>query len=205
MFHEFSAAASRRPSTDLLQEVQEILNSRGMTFGTLITSALRDPTSSFGTTMVTEIPDILEALRPYFNQDDKARASLGEFFASVTAPELSPFEKDHDEISWHLPAAHLSTDQILESNLEKMWKRIDSDAPALSSFLTGICGGSKPGGCEQDIRMDVDEGDADEEEDSEFGMKARQRVSPVRLAEIRKMTLAGIILNVRNMVFLNFL
>ena len=157
---------------------------RGMTFGALVTSALQDPTSSFGATVMAELPDILEVLCPYLNQDKRARASLGEFLASIAAPELLPFEKDRDEISWHLPAAHLSTEQLLESNLEEMWKRIDSDAPALSSFLTGICGGSRPDGCEQDIRMDVDEGDADAGEDSESGAKSRQRVSPARLLEI---------------------
>ena len=79
-------------------------------------------------------------------------------------------------------------------NLGDMWKRIGLGAPALSSFLTGICGGSKMGRCETDDRMDVDqmgdcegaedemERDDDDVEDSE--PQPGQRVNPARLLEI---------------------
>jgi len=92
MFHTLSFEPPRPHSRDVLDA------RRGLTFGNLITSALGETTSSLGTAVVTEPPSILEALRPHFNEDEKARVLLGEFFASVVSPELLRFEKGDDEV-----------------------------------------------------------------------------------------------------------
>ena len=155
-----------------------------MTFGALIVDALRDTTNPLGGTVITELASILEALRPHLNEDGKARASFGRFFASVTSPELLQFEKGGKKSSWNLSATSLSTEQLMGFSLEEMGK-IASGAPGLSSFLNGICGGSKLDGFEVDIAMDTDEmTDDDAEEDSELRVKARWGVSPARLLEI---------------------
>ena len=109
MFHVFSSVPLRPPSRDVLQEVQDILETGGMAFGSLITSALRDTTTSLGATVVTELASI-EALRPHLDEDETARASLGQFFASVASPELSQIESDNSETGWNLPATNLSTE-----------------------------------------------------------------------------------------------
>ena len=138
-----------------------------------------------GATVITELSNVLEALRPHLDENEKARALFGQFFASVASPELLQFGKDHEEISWNLPATNLSAEQLMGFSLKEMGTKIALDAPGLSSFLSSICGGSKPDGLEVDIAMDVDEvADGDAEEDSELRVKARQRVSPARLLEI---------------------
>ena len=103
MFHVFSSVPLRPPSRDILE-------TGGMTFRSLITSALRDTTTSLGATVVTELASIVEALRPHLDEDETARASLGQFFASVASPELSQIESDNSETGWNLPATNLSTE-----------------------------------------------------------------------------------------------
>ena len=165
----------------------------GITFGTLIVNVLQDRTKSLAASVMVELSDILEALRPYLDADEGARALLGGFFASIAAPELSSFGKDDSTISFNLPATNLSAERLMGFNLGDMWKSVDLGAPALSSFLTGICGGSKPDRCETGDRMDVDqmedgEGSEDEMErdddveDSE--LRLGQKVTPARLLEI---------------------
>ena len=62
-------------------------------------NALRDTTTSLGATVMIELADILEVLRPHFEEDEKARVLLGEFFASVASPEPLRFEKGGDGMS----------------------------------------------------------------------------------------------------------
>ena len=185
MFHTFSPAPPGPPPLDVLREVQDTLATGGMTLGTLITNALRDTATPLGAAVIAELANILEALRPHFDEDEKARAMLGRFFASVASPELLQFGKGNGTTSWNLPATNLSTEQLMGFNLEEMGKRITSDAPGFSSFLDNICGGSKRDGSEAGVGMDMDEmADGDAEDDSEFSAKARRRVSPARLLEI---------------------
>jgi len=80
MFHTLSFEPPKPHPRDVLREVEDILDARGLTFGNLITSALGETTPSLGATVVTELPSILEAFHPHFNEDEKARALLGEFF-----------------------------------------------------------------------------------------------------------------------------
>ena len=194
MFTTFSSVPSRPSPSDVLREVQDVLDVRGITFGALIVNALRDTATSLGATIIPSLASILEALRPHLDEDENARALLGRFFASVASPELLRFEKDDDDgISWGLPATKLSTEQLAGFNLEEMGRKIASDAPAFSSFLGRICGGSKPDGHETDVAMDVDEivedgvddgVDDGAEDDAEPGSEARRRVSPAQLLEI---------------------
>ena len=185
MFSTFSSVPPRPPTSDVLSQVQDILEAGNMTFGTLVTNALRDTTTPLGATVIRELTNILEALRPHLDEDDKVRALFGQFFASVVSPELLRFEKGDDETSWNLSASNLSTEQLMEFSMEEMGKKITLDAPGLSSFLGSICGGSKPDGSEAAVGMDVDEMTEDDvEEDSELGVKARRRASPAWLLEI---------------------
>ena len=149
---------------NILQDVWAVLDVGGITFGTLIVNALQDKTEALAASVVMELPNILEALRPHFDADEGARVLLGRFFASVAAPELLSFGKD--DISFNIPAVNLSAEQLMGFNLGDMWKRIGLGAPALLSFLTSICGGSKTGRCETDDRMDVGQmGDCEGAED----------------------------------------
>ena len=152
-----------------------------MTFGSLITSALRDTTTSLGATVVTELTSILEALRPHLDEDETARASLGQFFASVASPELSQFENDNSETGWNLPTTNLSTEQLMEFSLDEMGKKIALDAPGFSSFLNGICGRPELDDSEAGVSTLVDEMAEDDPESEE---KARQTVSRAQLLEI---------------------
>lgn len=109
---------------------------------------------------------------------------FGQFFASVVSPELSRFGGGDDKISWNLPATNLSIEQLGDFNLKEMERHISSEAPALSSFLSGICGKPNPGCHRTDIDMDVDEIAEDSGDDLEDNPEARQRVSPARLLDI---------------------
>ena len=163
MFHSFSSVPPRPPSRDVLREVQDILETGGMAFGSLIASALRDTTTSLGATVVTEFASILEALRPYLNEGEKVRASFGQFFASVASPELLQFEKSNSETGWNLPATNFSTEQLMRFSLEEMGKKIALDTPGFSSFLSGICGGlrksSKVTASTHGLRLTIEEDD----------------------------------------------
>ena len=179
MFSAFPSAPLRPPSPDIHREVQGLLDAQRITFGTLIANALQDPTTTLGTTVVLELPRILEALRPHLNEDQKSRTLLGEFFASLVSSELSRFESGGGETSWHLPAASLSTERLMKFSLKDMGKKISSETPALSSFLHRICSRRKLDDCE----IDVDD-ESHVEVDVEFGAGRRQKASPVRLLEI---------------------
>ena len=185
MFTTFSSVPLSPPPADTLREVQCILEARGLTFGILVADALQDTTTSLGVTVISELANIFEALRPHFNEDEKARALLGRFFASIASPELLRVESGVGGTSWKLPAMNLSTDQLMGFSLEEMGAKITSGAPALSSFLDSICGGPKPGGRGTD---NDEKGGSDVEDevgdDSEFGTEARRKVSPAQLLEI---------------------
>jgi hypothetical protein len=136
MFTTFSSVSARPSPSDVLREVEDILNTRDTTLGALIVNALRDTTTALGASVISSLASIFEALRPHFDEDEKARALLGRFFASITSPELLWFEKGDGKVSWNLPAASLSTEQLMKFSLEGMGKKIASDAPGLSSFLS---------------------------------------------------------------------
>ena len=184
MFTTFSSVPLSPPPADVLWEVQEILDARDITFGTLVANALRDTTTSLGATVVSDLANILEALRPHLDKDEKARMLFGQFFASIASLELLQFEKGDGETSWKLPATNLSVAQLMEFSLEEMGKRIASDAPGLSSFLSGICGGGKLGDCEVDDEMGEGDTEGDAGDNAEFGAEAKRKVSPARLLEI---------------------
>ena len=167
MFHMFSSIPLRPPSRDVLQEVQDILETGGMTFGSLITSALQDTTTSLGATVVTELTSILEALRPHLDEDEIVRASLGQFFASIASPELSQFKNDNSETGWNLPATNLLTEQLMEFSLDEMGKKIALDTPGFSSFLNDICGGLELDDSGAGVSMDVDRMAEDDPESEE--------------------------------------
>jgi hypothetical protein len=143
-------------------------------------NVLRDTTTALGASVILSLASIFEALRPHFDEDEEARALLGRFFASITSPELLRFEKGEGEVSWNLPAASLSTEQLMKFSLGEMGK-IASDAPGLSSFLGGICSGGK----QDDCVMDVDVKSEDNaEDDPEFGTGARRKVTAAQRLEI---------------------
>ena len=179
MFSTFASVPSRPSSPDVHREVQNLLDVQGITFGTLVANALRDKTTTLGTTVVRELPNILESLRPHLDEDEESRVLLSEFFASIVSSELSRFERDDNEASWSLPATSLSTERLTKFNLKEMGKKISSETPALSSFLHRICGGKKLDDCE----MDVDE-KSEVEDELEFGTERRQKASPAQLLEI---------------------
>ena len=184
MFTTFSAVPLSPSPTDVLHEVQDILDRRDMTFAALLVRTLQDTTTTMGTTIVSDLANVLEAFRPHLDEDEKARVLFGQFFASIASPELSQFGRGDDEISWNLPATNLSTEQLMEFNLEEMEKRIASDAPALSSFLGGICSRSKPGGRGTSADMDVDELVEDSEDsDDELGGELKIAWVPTELRE----------------------
>ena len=141
MFTTFSSVPFSPSPANVLQEVQNILDAHDITFGTLIANALRDTTVPLGTTVVSDLENILEGLRPHLDEDEKARRLLGQFFASIVSPEFLRFEKCDGEMSWKLPTTTLSTEQLMGFSLEEMGKRFASDAPGLLSFLGGICRG----------------------------------------------------------------
>ena len=191
MFHEFSSVPPRQPSLNVFKDVEDLLHARGLTLGTFLVSVLRDTKTSLGATVKTELADILHALRPHFDEDDKARVLLGEFFTSVVSPELLRFEKGDDRTSWNLPATNLSTDQLMKFNLDTMGRRINSDAPGLSSFLDRICNRQKLDSSNMDVdddgKDDTEDDDKDDTEDDvegESGTEARQKVSRAQLLEI---------------------
>ena len=176
LFHTFSSMPSRSHSPDILKEIQSIFVVQGLTFGTLIKSTLWDTTSSLGTAMITELANILEVLRPPFSEGENARVLLGQFFASVAAPELSQFEKGDDEMS-----RNLSAEQLMRFSLDAMGGKVASDAPGLSSFLDGICSRRKLEDCDMDID---DDAEGDGESESESGAEGRRKVSPAQLLKI---------------------
>lgn len=134
--------------------------------------------------VILDPANILEALRPRFDEDGEARTLLGRFFASIVSPELLRFEKGDSGVSWKLPATGLSTEQLMEFNLEEMGKKIGLDAPGLLSFLGGICSGGKQGDYEVDDKKGGSDTECEVEDGSEFGTEARRKVSPARLLEI---------------------
>ena len=183
MFTTFSSVLFSPSPANVLQEVQDILDTHGITFGTLIANALRDTTIPLGTTVVSELEDILKGLRPHLDEDEKARTLLGKFFTSIVSPEFLRFEKCDGETSWKLPAMTLSTEQLMGFSLEEMGKRFASDAPGLSSFLGGICRG-KLGDCEMDSEDNEDDEEGDIEDDPELGTEVRRKVSLAQRLEI---------------------
>ena len=180
MFTTFSSAPLSPPPANVLQEVQDIL---GITFGTLIANVLLDTTVPLGATVISDLENILEGLRPHLEEDEKARTLLGQFFASIVSPEFLRFEKCDGETSWKLPAMTLSTEQLMGFSLEKMGKKFASDAPGLSSSLGGICRG-KSGDCEMDSKNGEDDEEGDIEDNPELGTEARRKVSPAQRLEI---------------------
>ena len=181
MFHTLSHVPSRPPPPDILREVQDLLSIEGITFGTLVVKALQSTTTSLGAAVIMELENILEALRPRFDENERARVSLGRFFASVASSELLRFGKGN-ETSWNLPAMNLSTERLMGFSLDEMGKKITSDAPGFSSFLGSICGGSKPGGFEADVGVDLDEVVEDDAEESMPGVSYRVLLSEVCFA-----------------------
>ena len=183
MFTTFSSVPFSPSPANVLQEVQNILDAHDITFGTLIANALRDTTVPLGTTVVSDLENILEGLPPHLDEDEKARRLLGQFFASIISLEFLRFEKCDGETSWKLPTTMLSTEQLMGFSLEEMGKRFASDAPGLSSFLGSICRG-KSGDCEMDSEDDEDDEGGDIEDDPELGTEARRKVSPAQRLEI---------------------
>ena len=133
MFTTFSSVLFSPSPANVLQEVQNILDAHDITFGTLIVNVLCDTTVPLGTTVVSDLENILEGLRPHLNEDEKARRLLGQFFTSIVSPEFLWFEKCDSEILWKLPATTLSTEQLMGFSLEEMGKRFVSDTPGLLS------------------------------------------------------------------------
>ena len=119
MFHTLSPVPSRLPPPDILREVQDLLSIRGITFGTLVVKALQSTTTSSGAAVIMELENILEALRPRFDENERARVSLGRFFVSVASSELLRFGKGN-KTSWNLPATNLSTEQLMGFSLDEM-------------------------------------------------------------------------------------
>jgi len=73
----------------------------------------------------------------------------------------------------------------MEFSLDAMGKRIALDAPALPSFLDGICNGRKPDDHDKDVDNEGKEITKDDSEgESASGAEARRKISPVQLREI---------------------
>ena len=183
MFTTFSSVLFSPSPANVLQEVQNIFDAHNITFGTLIANVLRDTTVPLGTTVVSDLENILKGLHPHLDEDEKVRRLLGQFFASIVSPEFLWFEKCNGEMSWKLPATMLSIEQLMGFSLEEMGKRFASDAPGLSSFLGGICRG-KLGDCEMDSEDNEDDEEGDIEDDPELGTEVRWKVSPAQRLEI---------------------
>jgi len=94
-----------------------------MTFGTLVANALRDTTTMLGATVIAELSNVLEALRPRLDEDEKARALLGRFFTSIASPELA-----EQAASW--AGAHVP-DSALVEGLEILSVNADEGAGLL--------------------------------------------------------------------------
>jgi len=182
MFTMFSSISLSQSPPDVLQEVQDILDAQDTTFRTLVTNALRDTTRSLGAMVISELGNILDALRPRLDGDEEASALLRKSFASIISPELSQFEKGDDGMSWRLPATRLSTGELMEFSMEEMGKRIALGAPGLSSFLSSICGEGKHD--EHKKGEDGEEDDVEDEDNTEPGTEAKRKVSPAGLLEI---------------------
>ena len=183
MFTTFSSVLFSPPPANVIQEVQDILDAHGITFGTLITNVLQDTTVPLGATVISDLENILEGLCPHLDEDKKVRILLEQFFASIVSPEFLQFEKCDGEMLWKLPPLMLSTEQLMGFSLEEMGKRFASDAPGLSSSLGGICRG-KLGDCKMNSKNGEDNEEGDIEDDPELGMEARWKVSPAQRLEI---------------------
>ena len=88
MFTTFSSVPFSPSPANVLQEVQNILDAHDIMFGTLIANALQDTTVPLGTTVISDLENILEGLCPHLDEDEKARRLLGQFFASIVSPEF---------------------------------------------------------------------------------------------------------------------
>jgi hypothetical protein len=121
---------------DILRDVQNFLNERGISLASLVIATLQDPESSMANDLITRIKDVLEALCPRL--DSRSVTELGRSFASVASSELSALGEDD---LWHLPASKLSAEQLQGFSMKKMSHQIASVAPGLSSFLHAICVG----------------------------------------------------------------
>ena len=183
MFTTFSSAPLSPPPANVYQEVQDILDAHGITFGTLITNVLQDTTAPLGAMVISDLKNILEGLRPHLNEDEKARMLLEQFFTSIFSLEYLRFEKCDGEMSWKLPTMTLSMEQLMGFSLEEMGKRFASDTLGLSSSLGGICRG-KLGDCEMDSKNGEDDEEGDIEDNPELGTEARWKVSPAQQLEI---------------------
>ena len=81
-----------------------------------------DTTPSLPVVGIRELVNVLEALRPHLDEDDKVRALFGQFFTSVVSPELLRLEKGNNEMTWNLPVSNLSTEQLMKPSMEEMGK-----------------------------------------------------------------------------------
>ena len=72
MFTTFSSVSPRLSPSDVLREVQDALDVRGITFGALIVNPLRDTATSLGATVIQNLANIFEALRPHLDGDEIA-------------------------------------------------------------------------------------------------------------------------------------
>ena len=86
MFTTFSSVPSRPSPSDVLWEVQDVLDVRCITFGALIVNALRDTATLLGATIIPNLASILEAPRPHLDEDKNARALLGRFLHLLPPP-----------------------------------------------------------------------------------------------------------------------
>jgi hypothetical protein len=73
-------------SSDILREVEGILNARDIALGTLVVNVLRDATTSLGTSMISNLVSTLEALRPRLGVNEKAGVLLGWFLLPLHHP-----------------------------------------------------------------------------------------------------------------------
>lgn len=73
--------------TDVLRDVETYLNTRGVSFASLVIDALRDPESSLTGDLIARITDILDAIRPKLNISLVLNA-CGVSFASLVIDTL---------------------------------------------------------------------------------------------------------------------
>ena len=161
-------AQSQPADTDVLRDVEKYLDTRGISFASLIINALRDPGSSLAKDLIARITDIFDALRP--NLDVGLVTELGRFFASIASSELSELGEDN---LWHLPATKISAGQLQKFSMKKMSQRIAAEAPGFSSFLHYVCVGKRA----------LSEVVAEDDETS-VRPEARRSVDPAQLLDI---------------------
>ena len=76
MYASFSADPSRSVLEGILREVRALLDLQGLTFANLIVAALWDE-ASWSKDIISGLAEILEALAPYLDRDEKVRTTLG--------------------------------------------------------------------------------------------------------------------------------